>query len=77
MDSKDMEYVTGGLLYILSGVLATLFVAPYLGFLVAYFAFAGVAAVSIVGGIVSLPVLVIVFAAFHHFGVKASIPEAE
>lgn len=75
MESRDMELLMGFLLYIASGVLATVFVAPYLAFLVMWFSWAGAAAESIVGYIVSLPVLIVVFIAVHHAGVKASIPE--
>ena len=72
-----MEIFAGFLLYTASFVAATLFVAPYLTPLVALFSFAGVAAVAIVGGIASFPVLIVVLAAAHNFNVKARIPESE
>jgi hypothetical protein len=77
MESKDMEILTGFLLYVLAAVIAGVFVAPYASFLTAYLSWAGAAAGSVFGAIVAFPIIIGTFYVGHRAGIKAAIPEAE
>jgi hypothetical protein len=77
MDSHDMEYLWGGLLFLGSTFVSALFIAPYAQSLVSLFAFAGAYASLLFGGILGFFVLSGFLIAARHFGVKSAIPGSE